>query len=337
MPVRDAAPTLVEAVDSILRQTLDDLELIVVDDGSRDGSAEILEGYRSRDPRVRVLTGEAEGVAAALRCGCAEARGRYIARMDADDISLGDRLERQVRVLDASSETAVVGGAYVLLGSDGARGRTVRPPSSDRAIRHALRSYNPIAHATATMRRDAYEAVGGYRLDRAEDYDLWTRLAERFRLENLRSPVLLKREHAAQVSATQLEADVVACLTIGAAARARAEGEPDPLTGAPLSADLLAKLGVDPSAIRDSLLDAYVSRAAALSDVGAAPDAEAMLERAFELDPDRAGRIRAAYTLRACRSAAAAGRPFKAARMGLGGLARRPGAAAAELVRALRR
>lgn len=337
MPVRDAEATLVQAVDSVLQQSLSDIELIVVDDGSRDGSNAILEGYRSRDSRVRVLTGEAAGVAAALRRGCAESAGRYIARMDADDVSLADRLERQVRFLDERPETAIVGGAYVQIGEAGTRGRTVSPPSSNRAIRRALATHNPIAHATATMRREAYEAVGGYRLDRAEDYDLWARMAERFRLANLRAPVLLKREHISQVSATQLEADVVACLAIAAAARARAGGKPDPLEGELISTTLLAKLGVGAPAVRAAMLDAYVSRAAALFDVGATLDADAMLQRALELEPDRADQIRTAYALRACRSAAFAGRPFEAARLGLSAVARRPGAAVGALGRALRR
>src|SRR5262245_48539446 len=108
MPVRDGERFLGEAVDSILGQTLADLEL--VDDGSTDSTPEILAGYAARDPRVRVHSRPAGGLTAALNAGCALAVAPYIARMDADDVSLHDRLELQVSFLDAHPEVGLLGG-----------------------------------------------------------------------------------------------------------------------------------------------------------------------------------------------------------------------------------
>jgi hypothetical protein len=338
MPVKDAAATLREALDSILGQTLEDFEVVVVDDGSRDESPSILSEYRARDARVRVLQVEEAGVGAALRIACAEAGGRYIARMDADDVALPQRLEQQVAFLDAHSDTAVVGGAYILIGADGTRGRTVRPPSSDSAIRRALERYNPIAHSTVTMRRDAYERVGGYRLARAEDYDLWTRIAEHFRLANLREPVLLRREHTGQVSHLTLEPEVAAVLAIAAAARARREGRPDPLASVvEPSVDVLEQLGIRQERLRQAVLEAHVARAAALADVGSVGAAAQLLQRALDLAPEEDARVRAAFALRLCRSALLSGKPLAAARVALETAMRRPGATARELARAVRR
>src|ERR1041385_2771269 len=96
MPVRNAGRFLAEAVDSVLRQTFRDLELVAVDDGSTDDSLEILQRLATEDPRVSVVTGDARGISAALNRGWHEARGEYIGRLDADDVALPGRLEHQV-------------------------------------------------------------------------------------------------------------------------------------------------------------------------------------------------------------------------------------------------
>ena len=117
MPVRDGERFLVEAVESVLEQTERDLELIVVDDGSTDSTPRLLAGVS--DPRLRVLTQEPRGLAPALNVGCSEASAPVIARMDADDVALPDRLERQLAFLDAEPEVALLGGGIVLVDEQG--------------------------------------------------------------------------------------------------------------------------------------------------------------------------------------------------------------------------
>ncbi len=182
LPYRDAAATLAAALDSIAAQTLTDWECLLVDDGSRDASPTIAAAYAARDPRVRLLCAGG-GLVEALNRGLAAARAPLIARMDADDVALPERLARQVALLDADPRLTVAGclvecfpAAQV---TDGMQryvawlNALVEPA----AIRDALFVESPIAHPSAIMRRDAVRAVGGYHaVDGPEDYDLWLRL-----------------------------------------------------------------------------------------------------------------------------------------------------------------
>lgn len=109
MPALNAEKYIAEAIESILGQTFSDLEFIIINDGSTDGTAEILESYRTRDPRIRVYHQKNSGVATAMNLGCQLAQGKYIARMDADDISLPQRLARQIAYLDQHPEISICG------------------------------------------------------------------------------------------------------------------------------------------------------------------------------------------------------------------------------------
>jgi len=200
MPVRDAAAWIGAAVASVLAQTLDDLELVVVDDGSRDDSATIVE--RLSDARVRVLRQPAHGTAVALNAGIAATRAPLIARMDADDLALPDRLTLQVGLLDAHPEIGVLGAGWRELAPDG-HAIDVSPPAIDDAgIRGMLPRRNPLAHPTVVMRRTAGDAVGWYdeRWPVAQDYDLWIRIARVTRFANLPSPLLVRRFTAGMTS-----------------------------------------------------------------------------------------------------------------------------------------
>src|ERR1051326_97584 len=104
MAVYNSEQTAPESIDSILQQTFSDFEFIIVDDGSTDATGEILRGYAELDKRIQVYTQQRSGLIASLNRHCRLARGRYIARMDADDISLPDRFEKQFRFLEAHPE-----------------------------------------------------------------------------------------------------------------------------------------------------------------------------------------------------------------------------------------
>lgn len=246
MPVYNGERFLAEAIDSILGQTFTDFEFVIVDDGSTDASPAILADYASRDPRIRVLTQANAGIVAALNRGLAECRAPLVARMDADDISLPTRLERQVAFLGGHPAVAVVGTAFQLVSDTGGAGPVVRHATGHAAIVRGLRRGNCLAHPTVMMRRDPIQAVGGYRefLRHAEDYDLWTRVAERHELANLPECLLRYRVHGGQVSWAVAEAQVLATLAVQGLARARRRtgAEPTPLMSSP-DRPFLAGLG----------------------------------------------------------------------------------------------
>jgi glycosyltransferase involved in cell wall biosynthesis len=179
-----------DAVRSILAQTLADFELLVVDDGSTDRTAEIVQ--RFGDPRVRVLRQPNAGQPRAMNRAIAEARGRLVARHDADDLSLPRRFERQVAFLDSHPQVALVGTGAVLRDAAG-RDRVFRAAESAEEIRRALAWGNPIVHTSVMMRRAALERVGLYADMQFEDYDLWIRMAETFLLANIPDPLVVRR------------------------------------------------------------------------------------------------------------------------------------------------
>jgi glycosyltransferase involved in cell wall biosynthesis len=186
-----------EGVDSVLRQTVSDLELIVIDDASTDGTPQRLEAFD--DSRLAVLRNDEQvGLAASLNAGLARAQGRYVARLDADDVAYPNRLELQLARMDG---LAILGTAIVDLDAQGRTGQLHRNPLGRCAVRwHSLFS-SPFFHPTVLVDRDA---LGGLRYDEtfleSEDYELWTRLLERGEGANLAEPLVAKRIHSGQAS-----------------------------------------------------------------------------------------------------------------------------------------
>jgi glycosyltransferase involved in cell wall biosynthesis len=200
MPVYNTERYLAEAVESILAQTFADFELIVIDDGSTDGSGAILERYAARDGRIRPTRRPGRGTTPTRNEILAQARGEFCAVMDSDDVALPGRLERQVAYLRAHPECVAVGSRVLLIDPDGAPLRTmVRHMTHEEidAVHMGGATGSAICHPTTMLRRAALEAVGGYRdeYDLAEDYDLYLRLAEVGRLANLPEVLLKYRRH----------------------------------------------------------------------------------------------------------------------------------------------
>ncbi len=182
LPCRDAEATLAEALASLQAQTFLDWETIVVDDGSRDASADIAETFSSQDRRIRVIRANPHGIVAALQRAAGEAQGEYLARMDADDVALPERLARQLALMRADPALALCGTGIRTMGDRVGLGRTryeawLNALVSHEDITRELFVECPLAHPTFFIRRTAYDSVGGY-LDPgwAEDYDLCLRL-----------------------------------------------------------------------------------------------------------------------------------------------------------------
>ena len=174
------------AVDSIRAQTLTEWELIAIDDGSSDGCGAILDKLAAADGRIRVIHQENFGLTRALIRGCEEARGEFIARQDADDVSHPDRLGRQATLLANESGIGFVSCWTQCIGPEAEPLEVVkRPADSELATRQLLNErLGPPAHGSVMFRRTLFEEVGGYRAEFyfGQDSDLWLRMAERARI-----------------------------------------------------------------------------------------------------------------------------------------------------------
>jgi glycosyltransferase involved in cell wall biosynthesis len=222
---------LCEAVESIFDQSFRDFEFIVIDDGSTDRSPSLLDSYQRRDTRLRVYHQENKGLIESLNRGCSIAQGKYIARMDADDVAVRDRLAWQGEFMEAHPEIAVLGGAVEWIDASGRSLGTYRYPSEDCQIKAALLRGCALWHPTVLLRREVFLWAGGYRraVVDAEDYDLWLRVAEHFQLANLERVVLKYRIHRDQVSLCRVQKQLLGILAAQAAASSRRNGAPDPL------------------------------------------------------------------------------------------------------------
>jgi cellulose synthase/poly-beta-1,6-N-acetylglucosamine synthase-like glycosyltransferase len=199
MPVYNAELYIQEAVESILRQTFSDFELVVVDDGSSDRSLELLRSFH--DSRIQLHPRDHHGLVGSLNYGIMASHGRYIARMDADDISLPRRLELQVTALSRHPEVVLVGTWFQQFGDAGSQ--LIRPPRGDLAIKAWLARLNAFCHGSTMFRRNVATECGLYREESfpAEDYDLWLRMSERACVLNLGIVLYRWRTSASQVTA----------------------------------------------------------------------------------------------------------------------------------------
>ncbi len=203
LPAFNAGKYVSEAVHSILKQTLINFELILINDGSTDDTLTILEEFRRKDTRIILISRENRGLVASLNEGIDLARGKWIARMDADDIALPRRFERQLKQLEESG--ADICGSWIKLFGASAT-KIIKHPETDTAIKIEMLFGAPFAHPTVIMKTDK---VNQLRYDssweKAEDYDLWERAARAsWKMTNVQEVLLMYRQHKSQISTVSL-------------------------------------------------------------------------------------------------------------------------------------
>ncbi len=205
MSVFNAEKFLREAIDSILRQTYSDFEFIIINDGSNDSSRQIMESYN--DYRIKVINNDGnKGLIYSLNKGIESAKGKYIVRMDADDIAVKTRLEKQFSILENNPEIGVLSSDYISF-SHSSR-KYIKSISGNSRIKSFLLFSTTVCHPTLMLRKSVLEEnhlTYSSQAKHVEDYDLWTKLALITNFETIQEALLLYRDHVNQVSHLYLD------------------------------------------------------------------------------------------------------------------------------------
>jgi glycosyltransferase involved in cell wall biosynthesis len=210
MSVFNGRPFLSEAVESVLMQSFTDFEFIIIDDSSTDGSSAYLNQMAKSDSRIVLMQNQENlGLTASLNRGLAEARGEFIARQDADDVSLPERFSKQVAAFEADDDLALIGTGIVEIDEQGHRGVKSLQPSLQAVIQRKMLFENAFFHPSIMWRREVFNrACLKYDEDffYGQDYELFSRAVWRLKASNLREPLLHFRAHGGQVSKGRAEA-----------------------------------------------------------------------------------------------------------------------------------
>lgn len=204
MSVYNGEKYLQEAIDSILVQTFIDFEFLIINDGSTDKTEEILKSYN--DPRIKIINNEKNiGLTKSLNKGLRLAKGEYIARQDADDISCDNRLERQIKLLDEKLDIAIVGTNYFRINEKGDIIQEIKRQEKDKNIKKYLLNGNQLGHGTIMFRKSCIEKVGFYREEFkfAQDYDFVLHFSEKYKLANIPETLYKWRINSNSVSVSR--------------------------------------------------------------------------------------------------------------------------------------
>lgn len=180
MPVYNCEKYLAEALASLLVQTYEDIEIVVINDGSTDSSKSILLRFAKLDPRIRIINQKNSGIVNALNRGIKESSGEYIARMDGDDTSFPNRIKEQVEILDANPESVLVAGNYEVMDEHSQTMYRERIAPDNEFIQRAFYLRNVVAHGSVMFRKSATKLVGDYsdKYGPTEDMELWMRMLD---------------------------------------------------------------------------------------------------------------------------------------------------------------
>ena len=201
MSVYNGEKYLQEAIDSILGQTFKDFEFLIINDGSTDKTGEILKSYN--DPRIKIINNEKNiGLTKSLNIGLRIAKGEYIARQDADDISMPERLEKEVEFLEQNRNIGVVGTDYLIINEKGKIVHIVKCLNCSRELKEKLLEGNQFGHGSVMLRKECIDKVGIYREEFkfAQDYDFCLRIAEVYDVANISEPLYKWRIDSKSIS-----------------------------------------------------------------------------------------------------------------------------------------
>jgi glycosyltransferase involved in cell wall biosynthesis len=189
MPVYNAEKYLEEAIESILSQSYENFEFIILNDGSTDRSLEIIKKFSKRDPRIKVISRNNKGLSATLNEGINLARGKYFARQDADDISNIDRFKKQVRFMDENPSISLLGTNYRIVDEKGNHLNMTDVFTHPKDLKMAVIFSNQFGHGSIMLRKEILKQTGSYENCLAEDYDLWTKVSRVGQIANLEEPL----------------------------------------------------------------------------------------------------------------------------------------------------
>ena len=228
IPVHGDCPYLQDTLDSIYNQDFEDFEILIVLDRASFSTTQLISRQNPGIP-IRQIKSETPGIVSALNLGVENAQSELIARLDADDLMMANRLLEQYNFMINHPEVGCVGSNIMLIDEHGNEMYVHRNPKTDRAIKKTLEQRTPLAHPSVMYRKSIVKALGGYRnfFTYAEDYDLWARMSEVTEMHNLQLELTKYRVHKDQVSKKRTEIQSLAVLATRTSIRLRKKGLPD--------------------------------------------------------------------------------------------------------------
>ena len=204
MPCYNASEFIRESIESILSQTYSDFELIVINDGSTDDTQTIIEEYAERDKRIKIMSKSNSGLPDSLNVGLLPAKGEWIARLDADDIAMPNRLQKQIEYIGKKCDTVLLGSGCIIIDQCGNEINKYKyPEDHHELVRLMERIGSPFPHSSAFFSRKLVQKIGGYysRFNACEDVDLWLRISNFGSIGCLSEPLIKLRKHSGSITA----------------------------------------------------------------------------------------------------------------------------------------
>jgi len=293
MPVFNASRYLASAIESVRQQSFSDWELLCIDDGSSDGSRELVQDFVSRDSRIRLVACPHRGIVATLNEGVRLCRAEFIARLDADDLALPNRFQLQLDYLRRAPTLAMMGGAYQTIDAGDCVWKTQYPPQSSAEIRLALQHSNCIAHSSVMIRREILERFQGpYRahFPLAEDYDLWLRMAAEYAIGSCPAIILQYRRDLETTKPERIVQQTLSTLGVQLSNIFRTNGDPDRAADwKQLDQATLLSEGLSQSSVHKSIRRALLSEARLARKYGFKNKAAQLIEFATRYQPKLEG------------------------------------------------